>query len=224
MARQIVIHTWCDIHLADGENVEGQETPPLSLVPGTPRILALCEVHQKELLEPLVAALAELGQPVEGQAAPAPSTRQERGYAGRTDEDRAPCPICGKVSLNRRALSSHTRQQHHKTLGQVEEEYRGQGQGQGQGQEPLTLEYQCPQCEFRSSKPQGIGAHRVARHRWRSVDNPGEPVYFRVNQDGSQTPGGKPGMGRGSASRREDPTLVELDDDAPDLLSGADED
>lgn len=149
MAREIIVHLWCDPCLAEDQRVEGQELPPLVLpeVPGNrPRVAAVCERHRKELYQPLIDLLTEHGQALDEDGNP---TGPRGGSYGKAKGDKAmTCPECGHTSPNKGALSSHVRNMHDTTLAELLGE--------------ATLP--CPECGQKCGRPQGLAAHRLRSH------------------------------------------------------------
>lgn len=153
MARAIIVHTWCDPCLAEDKTVDATELAPLALpeVPGSkPRVVALCPEHRQALYQPLVDLLVEHGQTVDQSGNPAGQRGPKKKRAADT-RDPQTCPVkgCGHEAPNRQALASHARQIHDESLPALE---------------GVPLPYVCPECGYRSSRPQGIGAHRRAAH------------------------------------------------------------
>jgi hypothetical protein len=153
MAREVIVKTWCDPCLAEDVNEEGTELAPILLpeLGGTkPRVVAVCEVHRKELYQPLLDLLAEHGQMVDEDGNP---TGPRGSYKKRANSTQGPltCPAegCDHSSPNRSALSSHVRNMHDTTLSVL------------QGEE---TPYECPECGLKSARPQGIAAHRRKVH------------------------------------------------------------
>lgn len=153
MAREVILRTWCDLCLDNDVNEEGVELAPLLLpeVGGNkPRVLALCEVHLKELYQPLVDALVEHGQMVDDDGNPTgPRGRYKKAASKGGDGEDWACPACDHVSPNRAALNSHARGRHGKSLAAL------------QGAEE---KFECPECGMRSARPQGLAAHRRSVH------------------------------------------------------------
>jgi len=171
MAQKIV--TLCDVHARNDEEHPGaawtvtlhgpEDTRP------TTWAIDLCEDDGKTLRD-LATMLNAVGRVTEGprrkaataarkaarteaEAHAAPVYRhdaQRPVEAPRTAEG-YPCPVegCGKVPSTHAALSSHLRAFHGTSIAAA----TGQP-------EP----FQCPDCEFTSARPQGIGAHRRAVH------------------------------------------------------------
>lgn len=152
MAREVIVRTWCDPCLAEDVQEDGVELAPLLLpeLGGTkPRVVALCEVHRKELYQPLLDLLEEHGQMVDEEGNPS----GPRGKYTRAKDVPNPlgCPAegCSHESPNRSALSSHVRNMHDTTLSVL------------LGEE---TPYECPECGLKSARPQGIAAHRRKVH------------------------------------------------------------
>jgi len=59
MARKIVV--MCDVHLEQGQRVEAQELPPISVEGKRPRVLALCAEHKHDYYDPFVELVEDLG-------------------------------------------------------------------------------------------------------------------------------------------------------------------
>jgi predicted RNA-binding Zn-ribbon protein involved in translation (DUF1610 family) len=165
MARQVIVKTWCDPCLEQSVDTEGEELPPLKLpeLPGRARVLALCEVHRKELYDPLVEALRELGQTVDAEGNPAgargplkktpmepaitgPSSTPSSAELGPTT-----CPDCFKELKSLGSLQAHVRHVHNTTLREL------QGHPKGEG-------FACPECGQVCLNAQGLGAHRSRKH------------------------------------------------------------
>jgi hypothetical protein len=176
MAREVILRTWCDVCLAKDQNEEGIELPPLHLVPGKPRVVALCEVHRKELFDPLVELLKEHGQPVDPDGNPTPGVRghyqPRRGQRSTPANERklaeggVPCPFpgCGMVSKSRPSLQHHTTRMHQVSLDTLE----AAPPGEVETVAALPKAYECPDCERTFETPQGRGAHRARAHGYTS--------------------------------------------------------
>jgi len=152
VAREVILKTWCDPCLDNERHVEGTELAPLLLpeLPGRQAVtLALCEVCRKEIYDPLVEALREYGQHVDEHGNPS-GPRGKYKKAG-SDGEPLTCPAagCGHQSPNRPALASHARGQHDATLGELE---------------GLETPFECPECERRFTRKQGMAAHRARVH------------------------------------------------------------
>lgn len=59
MARQIVV--MCDVHLEQGQRVEAQELPAITVEGKGPRVLALCAEHKHDYYDPFVELVEDLG-------------------------------------------------------------------------------------------------------------------------------------------------------------------
>jgi hypothetical protein len=155
MAREVIVRTWCDPCLADDKHEEGDEFGPMSLIPGKPRVVALCEVHRKELYDPLIELLTDHGQPVDSDGNSSPGVRGHHKPRA-TNATGPTCPACGHVSTTRTALQAHTRKMHEASLGVLE------------GKAPSV--HTCPECQREFDTPQGMGAHRRAVHDVRGAN------------------------------------------------------
>jgi ribosomal protein S27E len=162
MARQVIVKTWCDPCLDNGQDNEGVELPALKLpeLPGRARLLALCEVHRKELYDPLVEALRLLGQPVDAEGAVVPTKTTRKKAAAPVEptavepaaaDGRVACPSCGESLASRTGLQAHVRRIHDTTLAVLE------GRNAEDG-------FACPECGQVCLNPQGLGAHRSRIH------------------------------------------------------------
>ena len=161
MAREVIVRTWCDVHLTqDDEHVEGEELPPLALAPRTkPKVVALCEVHRKEFYDPLVQLLADLGQPVPDAAAAAAATSVKRVNTGRGGPHMCPvddCPYLGGPTIS--ALQTHVRSHHDTTLNDL---VTAAAAAHSWGSSSPG----CPECGRSGFKGlAGLGAHRFRAH------------------------------------------------------------
>jgi len=168
MSQRIV--TLCDAHQAVEEDVPGVTWEVTISEPGQTRATTwqvdLCEGHGKTLAD-LAVMLGAVGRVTDGPrrtrkpAAARESTRttaaahtapHEPPTAGNGSLVPVPCPVdgCEAVPRNRVALANHLRANHD-----------GMTMARAYGRpEP----YECPDCDFRSARPQGLGAHRSAAH------------------------------------------------------------
>lgn len=158
MAREVIFKTWCDLCLARDEQTEGQEIPPLLLpeIPGKQAVVvALCEVHRKEVYDPLVAILQEYGQHVDehgNPTGPRGKYKAKPGSPAAAVIEAVPdstCPLCGKEMAHRGSVNSHLRNSHGTTRGEVE------------GQKS---QHECPECHRMFQLPQALGSHRKRAH------------------------------------------------------------
>lgn len=116
----------------------------------------LCEDDGKTLRD-LAVMLGAIGRRTAGPRTTAATAA--RSSLGTTPAHRAPagqdapwaCPVegCEETSPTQAARTSHVRRAHHMTMAQA------------QG---IPEPYACPDCDFRSRRPQGLGAHRKAAH------------------------------------------------------------
>lgn len=89
MAKDVIVHIWCDWHMAKDERVEGVEQSPITLE-GRTLTLDLCDPCVKEFIEPLTSLLDMYG------AVPTISTPvvQRRSGAKHGHERGAQCVWC----------------------------------------------------------------------------------------------------------------------------------
>lgn len=108
--RRVKIDVLCDPCKAADEDseVEGVELEiKLPDVPGKPRVLAFCDEHRKELYDPLVAVLIDLGQPIStpSRSRGGPPERDEDGSI-KANDVQSPCYVCGQL-VKRKSWGSH---------------------------------------------------------------------------------------------------------------------
>lgn len=60
MARALVV--LCDVHLEEGQRVEAEELPPISIDGKDPRVLALCAQHKKDFYDPFLELVDDLAR------------------------------------------------------------------------------------------------------------------------------------------------------------------
>jgi hypothetical protein len=127
MARRVITTMLCDPCLAEGNEVEGEELPPLPLIGNKPRILALCEDHRAEVYDPLVEMVREHGQIVDIEPGPRAVARPARTRT-RTRPEREPepepespaeepvaeyeCPDCARSFTTPQGLGAHRSRVH----------------------------------------------------------------------------------------------------------------
>ena len=63
MAR--IVTVMCDVHLEQGERVEAEELPPISIEGKAPRVLALCEEHKRDFYDPFAELVEDLAHDAE---------------------------------------------------------------------------------------------------------------------------------------------------------------
>lgn len=114
MAREIITRIWCDVCLEDEQQVDATETPPIIMGSNKPRILALCETHEKEFLTPLrelllaAGSLVDTGAPSVGR----PPTRGRVVNEGPSYCLVRGCSAAGRPFKNEGSLGSHMRGVH----------------------------------------------------------------------------------------------------------------
>ena len=192
MAREIITRIWCDVCLEHEQHVEASETPPIIMGANKPRVLALCEPHEKEFLTPLRELLLSAGSLVDTGA---PSVGRP---PARRVVNEGPvyclvrgCSGAGRPFKNEGSLGSHMRGVHSIQLTQYKKLLE-EGGGEvvlptnsdeelpilSEGVEPETAE--CEHCDkkytsdpARMNEPgmkyttrvaQAIGVHRKMAH------------------------------------------------------------
>jgi hypothetical protein len=158
MAQRIV--TLCDAHQQHDEDAPGVTWEVSLTAPGDSKPTVwevdLCEDDGKTLRD-LAVMLGTIGRRTAGpRTTAATAPRSSSGTPPNpTTAHRAPgglpCPVegCEETSPTYAASASHVRRVHDMTMAQA----RG-----------IPEPYACPDCDFRSSRPQGLGAHRKAAH------------------------------------------------------------
>jgi len=81
MAKEVTIHNWCDVCMREDVRTEATTTPELVVGATKARTLDLCEVHRKELLDPLLNLLKEDGAVADKAQPAAAAARPARRYA-----------------------------------------------------------------------------------------------------------------------------------------------
>lgn len=136
MAREVITRILCDVcmHL-DEAYVEAVETPPITIGTAKPRILALCEVHHKEVFEPIKELLMDLGTVLsEGS----PATTRFPGTSPGSGVFPCPVPDCHKHTKpfkHEQSLRNHSRNMHDMPIQQLRAQY-AEGQGR-EGEDAL---------------------------------------------------------------------------------------
>lgn len=125
MAREVVTNIWCDQCLEDEDErySPARELPPIVLGNAKPRILALCERHEKELYEPFRQLVMEVGV-VASPGSPA-ATRMP-GTAPGSGVYFCPVPTCPKHThplKHEQSLRNHARNIHESTVSKLREEF-----------------------------------------------------------------------------------------------------
>jgi hypothetical protein len=157
--KEVSVTAWCDgCATEDGGTVEpATEEVTVTIGPGRPRLLDLCERHRKALVEPLALLLAESGQdPPQTRQASARTPGRPPGRTGQKPRhpDRFPCLWCDVMYGTMGALSSHYVRDHGLTDGKVETVYGTR----------------CPECgETVNGGGPGFGVHVRTAHGATSV-------------------------------------------------------
>jgi hypothetical protein len=174
MAREIATFIWCDPCNLDEVREQGVEHV-VTYGSWKPRRIALCERHEKELLNPMLEVLKEAEVDPGGQVG--------RPRAAESTVNTINCAICSKSLKNRGSLGSHVRSSHDMMLSAYWETYPdadGNPRNDApQGDDALPLEEatptsdlvkeSCPDCgkEYEGSASrinQIIGVHRAKTH------------------------------------------------------------
>jgi hypothetical protein len=96
VARTVVV--MCDLHLENGQRVEAEELPPITMEEKGPRVLALCPEHKREYYDPFAELVEDLGleppdaQAGQGSAEPKPQgggEAEEKSSDGEPTQDRS---------------------------------------------------------------------------------------------------------------------------------------
>lgn len=178
MAREIVV--WCDLCLEQDERVAGRELPPIGITLGNramfkPRVLAVCDGHEKELnedlLEPLKQFLTDFGQIPEGETVVGSEENKRKV--------RCIVPDCSSRPFkNKATMQGHVRNQHGLQWREALAKY-GEGEEAeqmqrelklDQEQEPFTVECDQDDCDVAYSFPeysrpiQALAVHKSAKH------------------------------------------------------------
>lgn len=185
MAREVVTHIWCDVCMhTDDVYTEATETPPIVLGNMKPRVLALCDVHTKEVYEPIKELLTELGQVAD--AAKFPGTSPGSGTWP------CPDPACHKHDRpfkHEQSLRNHSKQVHGMTIAELRRFHAGEAglfDGEPEVQvaatpPPKVTEAVCDQrgCDVAYTWPeykapaQAMGVHRAKAHGIRGAKHKG---------------------------------------------------
>lgn len=125
MAREYKQFTWCDLCLElDGEQVEGEEMPPIMVGNKKPRVLAVCKQHQVDFFDKFVEVLESAGivvDQLESGTTRVRSSSRRSGPRGGVDPmttstgKSVVCPIdeCDSAPLkNISTVASHLRKVH----------------------------------------------------------------------------------------------------------------
>lgn len=177
MAREVITKIWCDVCLQDDVYTDGSETPPITIGSLKPRVMALCDVHVKEVFDPIKELLTELGQvlPQQGTMARMPGTSPGSGVWP------CPDPQCAKHTRpykHEQSLRNHVRQEHQMALTEWNEKFGIVEEGAlfadapkaDDGPAVTTVKCDQPGCDVSYSYPdykrpaQAMGVHRAKAH------------------------------------------------------------
>lgn len=140
MPKKVIVTTIWSCSLCEGNTDEEKVTP--FTVKGAGRTLTYDVCATCVASEPFASFLAAgLSERAAGKA-------KIEG-----DDAKTPCPYCGK-KYTETGMGMHQASAHNvKSKTQITMERRGK-----------VGKYVCEECDFRSNAPQGLAAHRVARH------------------------------------------------------------
>lgn len=167
MAREVITRVWCDLCLSEDTQTEGVETPPITLGGHKPRVLALCDVHTKEVYDPLRDLLREFGQVVDETAVRLPGTSPGSGIFP------CPDPTCHKhvkPFKHEQSLRNHAKGVHGKSVTELRAVLAGEEPPAPV--EPLVTEAKCdqPGCDKVYAYPAfkrprtALGVHKAKAH------------------------------------------------------------
>lgn len=107
MSREVQIITWCDVLIEGEDRHPAEQIVTVSLNSKKPKVIDLCDVHAKELVEPLDELVKKFGVTPEEM----PRPKDSKGNP--------PCPLCGFQSKSRAGLAAHLKGHHDKLLSEV---------------------------------------------------------------------------------------------------------
>jgi uncharacterized C2H2 Zn-finger protein len=168
MAREVVINITCDWHKNERDvRIEGQG---FTVTFGAIQYdIDLCGPCIEEFADPLREVVEKYGE------ASGPGVRARRkARPSETPTEGIACPLCQAVQAHRHSLGSHLRKAHDTNLGEIEKrgllphgaeaKRRGRKGQQYGGDRSWDGPRKCPECDWMTSSPQGMGAHRKAKH------------------------------------------------------------
>lgn len=161
MARQVEViqHVWCDPCME--ETPEGEETRYVEAVREVPlvfgargkrKLLAICELHDKEVVQPLQEWYTRLAQ----EDPDKPARRASHLAQPKDEEDDRPvesCTVPG-CSYAGKAPRSHWKSKHDGTIKQSYDQYVG-----------IEVPYVCDECPRAFRLPQSLAVHKSTTHR-----------------------------------------------------------
>ena len=167
MAKEIVAFAWCDVCQQHDEKVPGITTPPITIGNGKPKELDLCEVHEKEVLEPLRALLNEVGQEVKPPRKGRPSSATPVVASGGVVVPGArkayvKCLFCDATPKTKGAYGVHLNQ-HHDGKKMTDLDVIEQLYGGANPIEPRQ-EFACDQCSISYDRRSSLSGHKTNVH------------------------------------------------------------
>lgn len=153
MARELIIHTWCDPHMAAEEHVVGEERS-VSIDGGKPVTVALCPEHMAEYLAPLARLVQEHGYTPNGAKAPQGAVNGSVRGVGAVLAS-VPCPECGRAYPGRKGVTQHLRTVHGIGSAEADKRWPTLAPRVRTGLTTAT----CPECGRTFGSNAGLSAH-----------------------------------------------------------------
>lgn len=156
MAEQLSIHLWCDLCLEEGRKEPAEYRKfPITLGHGPPLGIDLCELHHKQLLQPVLEVLARHGIDLTAR----PKERQ-RGWRRNTGPYKCHAGCDAAPLKNATTFEVHLRKLHGMTLDDYVSRYGDLVPLTAEEQAELVVEVEC--------EVEGCGtAYSTARgNRW----------------------------------------------------------
>jgi len=166
MSKEIRTIIWCDGPIHVDEQVEAAVTRRFAADTLKECEVDLCEVCDKDLVQPLLALLAEQGQPVKGSRSIQPALPDIDEPPRRRTALRHPaeikCPVeeCDWEGTKAGA-NAHTPKAHEGAVLAVLEGRFGRRLLDGSR---VTLEHPCPSCEAAYESKTGVTTHKRIAH------------------------------------------------------------
>lgn len=186
MAREVVTHVWCDVCLQEDNYSEAKELPPITLGGMKPRVLALCELHEKEVYQPIRELLTELGVVADSlhTGTKFPGTSPGSGVWPCPDPG---CPKHTKPYKHEQSLRNHARDVHNVSITVLRKQFGPGGGGapdealfdeEDPGPAPAVTEAVCDVegCDKVYAWPEirypavALGVHKSKAHGIRSAE------------------------------------------------------
>lgn len=156
MVQRVTVENLCDFCFADGKEVEGEVTEPITWGRAAPRRLTACEVHRKDF-DALKDLLMKYGQP-EGQEPKMLPSEGAPVAKPKASGDVFPCPFPGcPESGTESRLKGHVETKHGASMAQIAFENQQTVKGE-------PIQYVCREGDCKK-RPSGFGkAVAVVQH------------------------------------------------------------